>query len=114
MNRDKILLAIVIIMFTASAWVLWDNYRAQPALPVQSDDVSEQASSQARVRALQSNIRRGLNEFQPEGLWQELAADEQYQSLSREALVDIEIGAYGRPNPFIPVDYSLEAAPPAG
>ncbi|MFH0873491.1 MAG: hypothetical protein V1846_01475 [Candidatus Komeilibacteria bacterium] len=109
MNKERILLVISLLALIASGWILYSSFGDSLGLnlpwPSGSAPVVKPVQQAINnIQAFDSQIQRSLNNLSSTGLWQKLLNNEQYLKLSDKAIVPIEIGAYSRNNPFLPLN----------
>ena len=107
MNKDRFLLIISLLALMASGWILYSSFGGSLgiSLPGISQPTTMPPVQQTvnNIKFFDSQIQRSLNNLGPTGLWQTLLNNVQYQQLSDQALVPIEIGERSRINPFDPL-----------
>jgi|GEM_PF-4725711 len=107
MKRDTILIIISVIFLAISGYILYSNFFAIPGSIPFNLPLTTEVNSQLNVQALENQVDSSIKNLGPAGTWNKLESSEQYQGLSAEANIDIDIGNYGlRVNPFLPLKYS--------
>ncbi len=109
MNKDRILLIGSLLALIASGVILYSSFGnslgfSLPFMNQPTPVVPAEQQSIQNVQLLDQQIQRSLNNLGPNGLWQVLLNNQQYQKLSGQALVPVEIGEHARTNPFDPVN----------
>lgn len=102
-RRNIILIGVLAALVLSSAFLLYRSFNAQPLTitPVSVSD--EDVQRQSEAEALKQKMHRAIKIVDPGGAFDLLTQSKQFIDLSADAIRRIEIGSYGRPNPFLPV-----------
>ena len=106
MKRDNILIGVSILCLLASGAILYfvfmpASFSGGPT-PVPGVTPGKTTVGSGLV----PQITRSLKTLEPDGALDTLVKNQQYQQLSAEALVPIDIGQTGRVNPFTPLKFT--------
>lgn len=110
MKRDTVLIIISVLFLAISGYIIYTNFLANPSGQSIVLPATTSPSSVANVKSLNNQIESSLKNLRPNGSWDKLESSNQYQSLTPEANIGIDIGVYGqRSNPFLPLATSTRA-----
>ena len=108
MKREQILIGISIIFLSISAYIVYSSFFGSAGpITLQLPTTNTDNSTLVNVKALNKQIEGSLKNLGPDGSLSQLESSAQYQSLTGEANIGVQIGIYGqRTNPFLPLVYS--------
>jgi hypothetical protein len=109
MKRDQLLILISVIFLSVSAYILYTAFFATPGsvAVLTIPNVDQDKTNLLNVRALDKQIEGSIKNLGPNGSWDQLGSSSQYQQLTPEANIGVQIGVYGqRENPFLQIHYS--------
>lgn len=93
---------------SVSAYIVYTSFFAVPgSVTLNLSNVTTDTSSLLNVKALDNQIESSIKNLGPDGSWSKLESSQQYQALTPEANIGVQIGVFGqKPNPFIKLKYS--------
>lgn len=105
-NKNAILITIIVVLLAASGIILWRMYSGEPLqfapLQMNKNDVI----IRDKMDKVDAKMNKIMKKIRPGGDMDALAKSEQFAELSPPADKINIPDVTGRPNPFLPIDYS--------
>ena len=108
MNRNTLLIIVMLIFFGVSGVILYRNFFGAPRgyVPGRGFTQTESGVSVTGVAVLEAEVDKVSRSLEADGIWSGIADNEQFKNLSDEAFLPIVVGEHGnRSNPFEPIKF---------
>lgn len=102
-RRNLILIIVFALLMLASAFLLYRSFSSQPLTFAPATVSSDDVRTRSEVESLKVKIHRAVGTVGIGGLLEQLTQGSQFKTLTPETPQNIDIGVYGRTNPFLPV-----------
>ncbi|MBI4090719.1 MAG: hypothetical protein HY422_01730 [Candidatus Komeilibacteria bacterium] len=102
-RRNLILLTIFGFFVLASGFVLYRSFSSRPLTFTPTVVSTDDVQTRSEVEGLKIKIHRAVGTVDTGGELEQLTQDPQFKTLTVSPAQNLDIGAYGRTNPFLPV-----------
>ena len=112
MDKNKLLIIVIVLLFCASAAMLVKIYKPELlnfSLTTTTDVSTQDIAIRDQINKIDSDIQNARARIQDQGTLDHIISSKQYLDLDDSVIRDVVVPSqYGRTNPFTPVDYSQQ------